>query len=271
MPELPEVETVVRELGRKLKGRSINDVRVLYPGVIEFPSVKEFVKRLKNKKIKDVARRGKLIIINLHGGDYLLVHLKMTGQLVFNQEPHKHTRVIFKIGKDSLNYNDLRKFGFLLLTDEKGLDEILNQRFRFGPEPLMKEFTFDYLYEKIRGRSTPIKSLLLDQRILAGIGNIYADEALFLAKIRPLRKARSLNRAEVKSLHRAIKKVLALAVKHGGSSSRNYVRTNGAEGTFHKLHNVYQRHGLPCKVCGRPLQRIVLGGRGTHYCLKCQK
>ncbi len=270
MPELPEVETIVRELRRKLTGRKIRDVKIKLPTVIKPQSSQYFRKNLIGQTIKDVARRGKLIIIELPRRRFLLIHLKLTGQLIFGEAPHKHTHVIFQIGRATLNYNDLRKFGFLLLTDKAGLQDILIRRFKFGPEPLTKDFTPVYLAKSLAGRGAPIKALLLDQTILAGLGNIYVDESLFRAGIHPKRAAKTLKRAEVEKLFKAIRSVLKQAIARGGSSSQNYVRTSGRAGRFQNLHNVYRRHGHPCPVCGGEIKRIVLAGRGTHFCPKCQ-
>lgn len=271
MPELPEVENVVRELRRKIKNKVIADVAVRFSGVV-FP-VKSFAKELKGKKIAGVSRRGKLIIIELSGNKFLLVHLKMTGQLVFNQkEATKHTHVVIKFkDKTELHYNDIRKFGFLSIVDGTGLKKVLEERFNFGPEPLEATFNLKDFGAKLKKRSAAIKTLLLNQTILAGVGNIYADESLFRAKIRPTRRASSLKPGEVKLLHLKIKEVLKQAIDAGGSSAKNYVKTSGKKGSFQKLFQVYSRTGKPCYVCGTLVERLVLGSRSTHFCKVCQK
>lgn len=271
MPELPEVENIVRELRRKIKNKILRDIVVRFPGII-FP-VRTFASELRGRKVADVTRRGKLIIVELSGGKYLLVHLKMTGQLIFNQSlATKHTHVIFKFkDRTELHYNDIRKFGFLSVVNEKGLKKIIEERFNFGPEPLENTFSLEEFSAKLRKRNAPIKTLLLNQTILAGVGNIYADESLFRSGIRPTRKASSLQPTEVKELHYKIKEVLKQAIDAGGSSAKNYVRTSGKKGTFQELFNVYSRTGNPCYVCGAPIERLVLGSRSTHFCKVCQK
>jgi len=270
VPELPEVETIVRELRRKTKGQKIRDVKIKSQKIIAPQSSQYFRKNLLDQKIVDVNRRGKLIMIGLPKERFLLIHLKLTGQLVFNQKPHKHTHVIFQIGRQTLNYNDLRKFGFLLITDKNGLGDILTKRFKFGPEPFGRDFTLAYLVRNFAVRRAPIKVLLLDQTILAGLGNIYVDESLFRAGIHPKRRASSLTNKELQNLYQSIKEVLKQAIAAGGSSSQNYVRTSGQPGKFHNLHNVYRRHGQPCLVCGSEIKRTVVAGRGTHFCPRCQ-
>jgi formamidopyrimidine-DNA glycosylase len=146
----------------------------------------------------------------------------------------------------------------------------LNQRFAFGPEPLENDFTVEYLKDVLAARKAPVKSLLLDQKIVAGIGNIYADESLFKAKIHPARSVPTLSKEEIKKLHKSIREILKLAIERGGSSSRNYVRTSGEQGSFQNFHKVYKKSGLPCPRCGTAVERIVIAGRGTHFCPKCQ-
>ena len=272
MPELPEVETIVRELRPKVIGRRILGVSVRYGRIVRPQSPAVFGKSVKGRKIISVDRRGKLIIIKLSGGKFLLVHLKMTGQLIFNQKfADKHTHLILNLnGGQELHYNDQRKFGFVFSTDQKGLQSIINDRFQFGPEPLGKELTEEHLETVFRNKKAPIKALLLNQKLIAGLGNIYADESLFRAGIHPARRDGTLNGIEIEKLHKSIRGVLRESIAAGGSSARNYRRTTGELGKFQDRHRVYQRHGEPCLSCGTGLERIVVAGRGTHFCKRCQ-
>lgn len=268
MPELPEVENIVREL-KSLKGRVFKDVEVRYHNIVE-PNPKVFKKVLLSNKITDIDRRGKLIIIKLESGDFLLVHLKMTGQLTLNNKPSKHTHVMFSLDGDRLLYNDIRKFGFLKVVDKSNFKKVIQERFKFGPEPLSKEFNLDYLEDVLKNRKASIKSILLNQSIVAGLGNIYVDESLFKAGIDPRKSAGKLERGELEKLRQAIKEILKKAIKQGGSTSRDYVRTSGEKGNFQNFHKVYQKTGQPCAVCSHSIERVAVAGRGTHFCPKCQ-
>lgn len=270
MPELPEVETLKRELavivGKKIKSANV------------------FSRQLKNKKIIGVERRAKILIINLSGGRQLLIHLKMTGQLIFvprkgqmvigghpQDNPFRYTRAVFHFADGAkLYFNDLRKFGWLKLLKRHEAGKILNKH---GVEPLEKHFTFSHfqnLLKKYQNRK--IKQFLLDQSSIAGLGNIYVDESCFLAHIRPTRRVSSLKISEQKSLHQAIVTVLKLSIKKKGTSARNYVRSDGTPGGFVPYLNVYGRKGEKCKRCRTGIiQKIKLNARGTHFCNNCQK
>ncbi len=284
MPELPEVETIRKGLAARIVGLKITG------GELHFPkAVIGDLGTVQGATITAVERLGKLLIFKLDVPYVITIHLKMTGQLIWQSangedpvmgghpeksylepHPHRHTRFSFALSDGSqLFFNDLRKFGKIQIVPAAELAEV---RFikTLAPEPASPEFTVDYLTQKLAKRTSPIKPLLLDQTIIAGLGNIYADESLFRAKILPLRPANSLSTEELVALHAAIKETLEIALKHGGSSSRDYVDAVGNKGTFLAVATVYHRTGLPCVVCGSPIERIKLGGRSTHFCANCQ-
>lgn len=272
MPELPEVETIKRDLEEVIIDQTIVKVDVFRPSVVKQPEINKFKSGLKNAQIKQVIRRGKLLVIEIQTKDnkalYLTVHLRMTGQMVYGALDKK-ARVSFKLSNgDFLCYNDQRTLGELrLVKDWKQLSVIA----QMGPEPLSPEFKLNVFSEQLSKRSTKIKPLLLDQHFIAGIGNIYAAEALFLSKIMPDRTARSLKPGEVKALFKNIKQVLTKAIKCRGSSFSDYRDGHGQLGTFSQHFYVYGRKSQPCLVCKNKIQRIALGGRGTFFCSKCQK
>ena len=263
MPELPEVETIARALGPRLRGRRIVSA--------EFRCLRVLVgdpdatsAALAGRKVLAVQRHGKFIEMQLDGGDSFIVHLGMTGKLLMNATPGKHTHAILTLDRGSLLYDDSRQFGRLELS--AGLPARVQ---RLGPEPL--EVTFEDFARRVREHKTKIKALLLNQRFLRGIGNIYADEALFRAGIHPLTVARRLHRDRLKKLHAAIRKVLGEAIDAGGSSVSDYVDVDGRQGSFQVRHNVYQKNGEPCPRCGAAIRRILVTQRGTHFCPRCQK
>ena len=269
MPELPEIETVVGDLKKKIIGKTLTGVRVFCPKLIKGP-LSEF-KRLSNAKIISILRRGKYIIINLSGGQSLLIHLKLTGQLVLVEKKspvEKHTHLIFGLkGKSQeLRYLDVRKFGRLKILPTQTLPQELSY---LGPEPL--SLSFFGFWERITRAQGKIKPLLLNQEFMAGIGNIYADEILFRAGLRPQRKVESLKDKELKKLFLAIKAILKKAIKYRGTTIRDYRDGFGESGDFQKILRVYGRGGEKCLRCGHPISRITMGGRGTHFCAYCQK
>jgi len=284
MPELPEVETIVRELNRKIKNKTVKAVEVRVPKIINLP-VKQFNRQVIRVKIKKVTRRAKLIIIDLVGKYFLLIHLKMTGQLIFSPKkgklavgghpikigpmPGKFTRVIFTFSDNSkLYFNDIRKFGYIKLIDDK---EMVKVGEGYGPEPFSRDFTLLRFRQILfRYSSRMIKQVLLDQKLIAGIGNIYADESCFYARILPTRRIKSLRDKEIKDLYSAIKKVLLASIKKGGTSAENYVRTDGRPGGFVPYLKVYGREGERCLGCHGTVKKIRLNGRGTHFCPSCQ-
>lgn len=269
MPELPEVETIKNELAPYIIGRSISDVSLLWEGIVRQPSVREFRSRIIGQGIIEINRRGKYLIISLSSGDFLIVHLKMSGALLIGQhstEPPKYTRAVIRLDNDiNIFFRDPRKFGAMWLVTDK--NEVAN---KLGPEPLEADFTPQFLSQLLARHKAPIKALLLDQSLIAGIGNMYADEALFAAKIHPLKPGDSLSPEEVKRLYTAIRQVLRSGINDKGASVINYVRPDGTLGTAHSHFKVAHRGGEPCPVCGTPIQRLPIRNRGSYFCPKCQ-
>ena len=265
MPELPEVETVTRALAPRLTGRRIVTAEFRCLRVLRGGDPDQMSAAIAGKKILGVKRAGKYILIPLQGGQYLTVHLGMTGKLLVGGTPGKHTHAIFTLDRGGVVlYDDQRQFGRILLSDSMParVEEL-------GPEPL--EVTFEEFFRRTRGRKTPIKALLLNQEFVRGVGNIYADEALFRARIHPRAIAGRLRAERVRRLHEAIVAVLSEAIAGGGSSISDYVDPDGRKGWFQLQHRVYQRTGEPCTVCKTPIRRLLVGQRSSHYCPKCQK
>lgn len=272
MPELPEVETIKRDLQKTILGRKIIRVCVHNPAVIREPSPAVFEKSLKGLTIKNILRRGKLLILELSNGSFLTIHLKMTGQLILSQKlgnpsGSENSRVAFQLsGGQTLNFNDQRLFGELRLVDAWKKMKFIQG---LGPEPF--DLTYGGFKDMLSKKKTRIKPLLMDQSFISGIGNIYAAEILFRAKINPERSAQSLNEEERKALYQEIREVLKSAIKHGGSSIDDYVRLSGKRGDYVKFHRVYGRQDQPCFVCNSIIKKITQGGRGTYFCPKCQR
>ena len=271
MPELPEVETIRCDLHPRVCGRTITAVRITPDAVplVDGASPADFERRLKGRRIEGLSRRGKYLILHLSGGLHLVVHLRMTGALLHRDAAapaERYLRAVLALDDGTeLRFTDLRKLGRLRLVAHP--DEAVG---RLGPEPLDARFTAAALRQAIGKRRAPIKAVLLDQRALAGLGNIYADEALFAARIHPLRRADTLTEAENRRLHRSIRRVLRDALENRGASFRDYVDGGGREGR-HQFHvKVFRRTGQPCYVCRATIERIRLGGRGTHFCPRCQ-
>lgn len=272
MPELPEVEVIRRDLVPRVEGRRIRSAKIAEPRLTRRRgSPREVEAALVGRRVRALRRRGKFFVFDL-GRDSLIVRLGMTGQLLwweggdgFCPDQHTHAQLVFA-GGGILSYRDIRKFGEMFILPTASVE----QTFGLGVEPLDPEFTPDVL-RKICRASTRIKTLLLDQTKIAGIGNIYADEALFRAGIRPTRRAASLHQEGIRSLHQAIRQVLRSGIQHRGSSIANYRDPCGQPGRFVALHRVYHRHGEPCLRCGTLIRRIVLGQRGTHFCPTCQR
>ncbi|MGD0766474.1 MAG: bifunctional DNA-formamidopyrimidine glycosylase/DNA-(apurinic or apyrimidinic site) lyase [Dehalococcoidia bacterium] len=271
MPELPEVETIRRDLLPLICGRTITAVRVAPDAsrVIRDVAPVAFAGRLVGRRIDDLARRGKYLLFRLSGGLWLVAHLRMTGALLHRSagapaDPYVRAVIALEDATE-LRYADLRKLGQLWLVDAP--EEAVGA---LGPEPLDAAFTAASLRQAIGQRKAPIKSVLMDQRALAGLGNIYADEALFAARIHPLRQTSTLSEAETTRLHRAIRRVLNDALANRGSSFRDYVDAAGREGTHHLRVKVFRRTGQKCYVCGAEIARIKVGGRSTHFCPHCQ-
>lgn len=273
MPELPEVETVRKTLKQLIIQKKIDHITVSWPKIIKHPlDVEQFIDALKGETIVDVGRRGKFLII--YTNQYALVsHLRMEGRygLFSKEEPFdKHTHVIFHFTDETeLRYRDVRKFGTMHLY-KKG-NELQNQPLiDLGPEPFSKEFTKEYLTSMLAKTTRKVKTALLDQKIVVGLGNIYVDEALFRAGIHPERPANSLHSNELFILHQEIIHTLKEAVKMGGSTIRSYVNSQGEMGMFQLELHVYGRKGEACKKCGTSLEKKIVGGRGTHFCPTCQ-
>ena len=271
MPELPEVETIRRQLAPQLEGGTITEVEILdarwtrpgAPGPVE--------QRLRGALVKRVSRRGKYLVWELSGEQYLVMHLRMTGTLLFDPlvEP-PHTRVRFELdGSGRLAYVDPRRFGTgHLLSGAADRDAYFASR--LGVEPLTPEFTAEHLRNQARGRRAPVKAFVLDQRRIAGVGNIYADEALFRAGVHPLRPAGRLTRADWQRLREGIEQALAAGIDARGASIDDFRHLDGARGSFQDRFMVHRRQGMPCPACGSPISKIVVGGRGTYVCERCQ-
>jgi formamidopyrimidine-DNA glycosylase len=289
MPELPEVETVRLGLQEFLPGQAILSINTDWANSL--PIADELIENyLIGAKVESVKRRGKLIIMPLTSKYSLLIHLKMTGQLVYRPNrgkgfggghpsdslidklPNKSTRVTIKLSDGILFFNDQRKFGWVKLEKSQGLYR--NNAFlsKLGPEPLEDSYTFELFNSAIqRHPNTSIKAAILDQTVLAGVGNIYADESLFAARIHPLTKAGLVSTIKLKRLYKSIRKVMSLSISLGGSSDRNYVDAKGNKGSYLKFAKVFRKEGSPCPECGGVIKKIRAAGRGTHICPRCQK
>ena len=270
MPELPEVETIKSELLPHIIGCCVSGVTLLWEGIVHQPSVKEFYSCLIGQRLTGLVRRGKYLIFSLSSGEVLIIHLKMTGSLLLGKdssEPPKHTRAIIHLDRGiNIFFRDPRKFGAMWLV--KDADSIVG---KLGPEPLEAGFTPQVLVQRLANRTAPIKALLSDQTFIAGIGNMYADEALFAAGIHPLRAGGSLSAEEIEGLHRAIQQVLWSAIGNKGASVENYFRPDGTLGTAHFQFQVaHCLGGKLCPVCGTPIERIPIRHRGTYFCPRCQ-
>ncbi len=273
MPELPEVERIRRQLQQSLPGLRIREVEVLLARVVDFPNPEEYERVLVGKTVGEVKRRGKYLLLRMQEGGVLLFHLGMTGRLVVVSEREGaplHTRVALRLEDGRrLLFVDSRTFGKTAFLPPGRKDLYLPIK-RLGPEPLDPAFGPRELAKALRGRG-PVKSQLMDQSRLAGLGNIYADEVLHRAGIHPCRPGNSLSFPEIRRLHRAIREVLTDAVNKGGSTIRDYVDLRGEAGSFQEHHAVYGRAGKPCPRCGKPVERTKLSGRSTHFCPACQR
>ena len=273
MPELPEVETIRRTLQPKILHRPIQDIKVSYKKVLRNCTEDEFRQALQDRELIRLERRGKYLIWELDSGDRVVIHLRMTGQLVVVPAEHpleKHTSLqIYMHGDEELRLIDQRKFATVYLLHEPGYGPIKGLA-SLGREPLDKDFTPTYLAKEVMNRTAPIKSVLLDQRRVAGLGNIYADESLHRAGILPNRPAGSLSKIEIDRLCSSIKEVIQEGIAHRGTTFRDYVDGDGRKGGFQELLRVYGREGQPCGICGEPIHRIKLSGRSSFYCPHCQ-
>lgn len=276
MPELPEVETIRRQLAPRLTGRSIAAVRVIDPRWCEPVAPRRFERLLRSHAIRAVSRRGKYFVLELDGtGPFLLLHLRMTGNLLYGKgeaaAERKHLRAALALDDGhQVLFVDPRRFGHAtVLPDRASLDRYFADR--LGPEPLADSFTLAALAEAVTGRTQPVKSLLLTQKRIAGIGNIYADEALFRARIHPRQPAGTLKSDELEALHSGIVEALTDGIDARGASIDDFRDIDGARGAMQDRFLVHRRAGEPCPACGGRIRRIVLGGRGTYFCPRCQK
>ena len=269
MPELPEVETVKNELAPHILGRIFTDTTILWDRIVKTPSAEEFRCRLVGQTITGLSRRGKYLALTLNSDDLLVIHMKMSGSLLLSRdssEPPAYTRAIFHLdGGMRIFFRDPRKFGRVwLVRDWKMAAQ------KLGPEPLEPEFTPQVLAQRLKNRKAPVKALLCDQSVIAGIGNMYADEALFAAGINPLRSGSSLTPEELERLHHTIQQTLRAAIRNKGASIVNYYRPGGETGTAHFEFKVAHGRGKNCPNCGRLIQRIPVRNRGTYFCPECQ-
>lgn len=282
MPELPEVETIRRQLARAIVGATIKDVIVRFSGRLNLPA-KKFVQAIKGKKIISIGRRAKLLIFKLSGGRFVLAHLKMSGRFFVKGgkgreregkggKVEKYTRVIFKLsGGKELRWNDFRKLGYLKLLNKPAAQKFMDGQ-KYGPEPLDKSFTWKKMALCLRSRpKAKIKPLLMEQACVAGVGNIYVTEALWFAKIHPLTPVGKISDARMRALHRDIVSVLKKAVAAHGTSADAYLDVFGKEGTFEKQLKVYGREGKPCPRCRAAIRKTKISGRGSAYCPRCQR
>ena len=284
MPELPEVETVKRGLDSKIKGKIISGVLIVDKKILNVLE-SEFLNAVKESRIENIERRAKNLIITLSSDFYLLLHLKMTGQLLFDTEiiskkkqdylkkpEYKYARLIFFFkGGSALIFNDLRRFGYAKLIPQNKLDAEIGEK-KLGPEPLDRDFTIDKfkgILKKYPKRK--IKQVLMDQTVISGIGNIYSDEICFYARVSPLRPVRLLSDKEIQRIYEGIRKILFEAIELGGTSVGNYLNVCGQKGEYGKHLAVYGREGENCPDCGENVKRIKIGGRSSYFCPKCQK
>jgi formamidopyrimidine-DNA glycosylase len=271
VPELPEVETIRRQLAPHLEGRTLQEVEILDPRWTRPEPLALVRDGLRGRVVEEVARSGKYLVWRCSDERYLLMHLRMTGALLFDPPADPpHTRVRFGLdGGHHLVYNDPRRFGTgHLVVGAAARDAYLGAR--LGVEPLTPAFTAEYLRTQARGRTAPVKSFVLDQRRIAGVGNIYADEALFRARIHPLRAAGSLRGGQFDLLREAIEYALAAGIDAKGATIDDFRHVDGAQGSFQDRFQVHQRAGEPCPACGTAIRKLVVGGRGTYVCERCQ-
>jgi formamidopyrimidine-DNA glycosylase len=305
MPELPEVETIVRDLNKTVKGLKITDFWIDQEKTIKQPAYRDFVKQIKNKKILKARRRAKYVLIDLSGNKTIIIHQKMSGHLLYgkwarkisplaksrakeiktisllsgslkNDPQNRFIRLIFYLNNGKqLGLSDLRRFAKVLLFDTDKIKE-LEEIKKLGPEPLEKDFTlnkFKEIFEKFTHRKgkAKIKQVLMDQNVIAGIGNIYSDEILFEAKIHPLRPIEKTSEDDLRKIYQAIKKILQRAIALKGDSMSDYRMLNGKKGGYQEIQKVYQRDGEKCYRCEETIKRIKISGRSAHFCPACQR
>ncbi len=274
MPELPEVETIRRELKPKIIGQMVKECIILRKDIIGYPSYKTFNREVIGEKIIDVSRKGKYLIIELTNGKKLIFHLRLSGAITLRTQDEptgRFDRLILRLSDYQMCFEEPRALGraYLVNTNEK--PKVLRGLFSLGHEPISEEFDLDYLKEKLKNRKAHIKSLLLNQYICAGVGNIYSDEALFHAGVRPLRRANRLRSEELHKLTLALRDVINQGIQNFGTTVSDYKRTDGKKGGFQNFLHVYSREGEPCRKCGTTIVLKKIGNRSTRYCPKCQK
>jgi len=272
MPELPEVQTVRATLKDRILNKKIKKIEIIYPKMIE-SDLLEFQNNILNQSFIDIKRIGKWLIFELNDY-YLLSHLRMEGKYFIKEHKMpiiKHEHIIFTFEDDSdLRYHDVRKFGKMNLINKEDLYEVEAIK-KQGIEPVDDKLTKEYLLDHFKGKTAPIKTILLDQTIISGLGNIYADEVLFHAGIHPLRKTNTITKKEASKIVEACKFVISKAIEAGGTTIRSYTSSLGVTGLFQISLMVHQQKDKPCQKCGTIIQKIKVGGRGTYYCEKCQK
>jgi formamidopyrimidine-DNA glycosylase len=267
VPELPEVETIRAQLAPRLVGRTLARVEILDPRLTRPHDLFEVAEELEGDRVVAVERRGKYLLLRLESGFGLLVHLRMTGGFGF--APATHERALLELDDGTrLVYRDVRRFGTWLVLDDADVEPYLSTK--NGPEPLGSRFTSDWLAAQLARRKAPLKAVLLDQRVVAGLGNIYADEALWRARVNPLRPANSLSDEEVARLRRAIRAALRAGIERQGSTLSNYAAPDGTRGSMQDEFRVYGRDGEPCRRCRATIAKTRVGGRGTWFCPRCQ-
>jgi formamidopyrimidine-DNA glycosylase len=267
MPELPEVETIRAQLAPRLRGRTLASVEIFDPRLTRPFDLHEIVEELEGDRVEAVERRGKYLLLRLASGRALLVHLRMTGSFGF--APTSHERAVIELDDGTrLAYRDVRRFGTWLVLEGAELEPYLATK--NGPEPLGRRFTSRWLAAQLARRRAPLKAVLLDQRVVAGLGNIYADEALWRARLSPVLPANEAEPDEVKRLVRAIRAALGMGIERQGSTLSDYATPEGSRGAMQDEFRVYGREGQPCPRCGTPIAKTRVGGRGTWYCPYCQ-
>ncbi|MEA1963714.1 MAG: DNA-formamidopyrimidine glycosylase [Candidatus Aerophobetes bacterium] len=272
MPELPEVETIRRDLKEKVKGKKVKRVVVVNDKCIKMPDSREFISGIEGRFFQQINRRGKYLIIGLDSGDNLVIHLKLTGRLIYSLREKKlnYSKIIFVFyDSTQLIFTDMRGFGNVWLLFDKEFQRIPSLN-NLGPEPLEKGFTLNKFKKILKGKRSDIKSLLMNQGFIAGIGNVYSQEALFLSEIHPKRKALSLRDEEIDRLYNNLRGILDEAISYRGSSVDAYVDLQGEKGEYEPHLMVYGRKGKKCFQCGTIIQKISIKGRGTYFCPSCQ-
>ncbi len=272
MPEIAEVETVRNTLKKMILKKKIKDVNVIYPNII-IGSIKEFKDILINKSFEDIKRKGKWLLFDL-GDYYLLSHLRMEGKFFVKErdlpiEKHEHIIISFTDNTD-LRYHDTRKFGRMQIVKKEKLGEV-KALAKQGAEPLSEDLTKEYLYNKLKNKNVPLKTLLLDQSIISGLGNIYANEVLFASHLNPLKKGLDVTLDDCDAIVNSTNKIIKEAIKAGGTTIRSYTSSLGVTGHYQEKLKVHKREGLPCPICHTPIEKIKIGGRSTYFCPNCQK